>query len=85
MQYCEPIEGCLGWQEQTWIPLQQRLQDIASAGINFLLNSPRWLVPMANWKRIRLAVTVSCYQSWIPLPEAEAASLEEEYRDLKAG
>src|SRR6266404_2658836 len=85
MQYCDPIEGCLGWQEQTWIPLQQRLQDIGFRWDKFLAEQPAVVGSDGELERIRIAVT----DVLLPILDSrfqklKLLQLEEEYRDLKS-
>jgi len=57
MQYCESIEDCLGWQEHTWFPLQQRLEDVGFRWDKFLAEQPAVVGTDGELARIHSAVT----------------------------
>jgi hypothetical protein len=40
MQFCDAIEDCLSWHEQTWLPLQQQLEDLGFRWEKFLAEQP---------------------------------------------
>jgi very-short-patch-repair endonuclease len=84
MQYCDAIEDCLGWQERTWIPLQQKLQDLGFRWDKFLAEQPAVLGPEGELARIGTAVTGAL----LPILDSRfkrlrLLQLEEERRDLK--
>ena len=85
MQYCDAIEACLDWQELTWLPLQQRLEDIGFRWDKFLAEQPAVVGSEGELIRIGKAVTEmllpildSCFK------KLRLVQLEEEHRDLKA-
>jgi very-short-patch-repair endonuclease len=85
MQYCDSIEDCLGWQEHTWLPLQQRLDDIGFRWDKFLAEQPAIVGPEGELKRIGTAVT----DALMPILDSRfkklrLLQLEEETRVLKS-
>jgi very-short-patch-repair endonuclease len=84
MQYCESIEDCLGWQEHTWFPLQQRLEDAGFRWDKFLAEQPAVVGPDGELARIHIAVT----DALLPILDSrfkklKLLQLEEEFLDLK--
>jgi len=84
MQYCDAIEGCLGWQEDTWLPLQGRLEDLNFRWEKFLAEQPA--VVGADGELIRLHIAVT--EALLPILDSRfkklrLLQLEEEFRDLK--
>jgi very-short-patch-repair endonuclease len=84
MQYCDAIEDCLGWQERTWIPLQQKLRNLGFRWDKFLAEQPAVLGPEGELARIGTAVTGAL----LPILDSRykrlrLLQLEEEHRDLK--
>ncbi len=85
MQYCDSIEDCLGWQEHTWLPLQQRLGDIGFRWDKFLAEQPAVVGSDGELARIHIAVT----DALLPILDSRfkklrLLQLEEEFRDLKS-
>jgi very-short-patch-repair endonuclease len=85
MQYCDSIEDCLGWQEHTWLPLQQRLEDIGFRWDKFLAEQPAVVGSDGELRRIGIAVT----DALLPILDSrfkklKLLQLEEEFRDLKS-
>jgi len=85
MQYCDSIEDCLVWQERTWLPLQQRLEDIGFRWDKFLAEQPAVVGSDGELTRIHLAVT----DALLPILDSRfkklrLLQLEEEFRDLKS-
>jgi very-short-patch-repair endonuclease len=85
MQYCESIEDCLGWQEHTWLPLQQRLEDSGFRWDKFLAEQPAVVGSDGELARIRIAVR----DALLPILDSRfkklrLLELEEEFRDLKS-
>ena len=85
MQYCDTIEACLVWQERTWLPLQQRLEDIGFRWDKFLAEQPAVVGSDGELTRIHLAVT----DALLPILDSRfkklrLLQLEEEFRDLKS-
>ena len=85
MQYCDSIEDCLGWQEHTWLPLQQRLEDSGFRWDKFLAEQPAVVGSDGELARIRIAVT----DALVPILDSRYKKLrllerEEEFRDLKS-
>jgi very-short-patch-repair endonuclease len=85
MQYCDSIEDCLIWQERTWLPLQQRLEDIGFRWDKFLAEQPAVVGSDGELTRIHFAVT----DALLPILDSRfkklrLLQLEEEFRDLKS-
>jgi very-short-patch-repair endonuclease len=85
MQYCDSIEDCLGWQEHTWLPLQQRLEDIGFRWDKFLAEQPAVVGSAGELARIHVAVM----NALLPILDSRfkklrLLQLEEEFRDLKS-
>jgi very-short-patch-repair endonuclease len=85
MQYCGSIEDCLGWQEHTWLPLQQRLEDSGFRWDKFLAEQPAVVGSDGELARIHIAVT----DALLPIldfrfKKLRLLQLEEEFRDLKS-
>jgi very-short-patch-repair endonuclease len=85
MQYCDSIEDCLGWQEHTWLPLQQRLEDIGFRWDKFLAEQSAVVGSDGELARIHIAVT----DVLLPILDSRfkklrLLQLEEEFRDLKS-
>jgi len=84
MQYCDSIEQCLDWQKNTWLPLQQQLEDLGFRWEKFLAEQPPVVGPEGELARIHMAVT----ESLLPVLDSRfkklrLLQLEEEFRDLK--
>jgi hypothetical protein len=84
IQYCDSIEDCLGWQEHTWRPLQQRLQDVGFRWDKLLAEQPAVIGSDGELTRIGNAVT----QALLPILDSrfkklKLLELEEEFHDLK--
>ncbi|HVH50258.1 MAG TPA: hypothetical protein VM781_01225, partial [Candidatus Bathyarchaeia archaeon] len=84
MQYCDSIEDCLSWQERTWLPLQQRLEDIGFRWEKFLAEQPAVVGSEGELTRIGIAVS----EALLPILDSRfkklrLLQLEEEFRDLK--
>ncbi len=84
MQYCDTIENCLDWQEHTWIPLQQKLQDLGFRWEKMLAEQPAVLGPEGELARIEKAVT----ETLLPILDSRfkklrLLELEEERSELK--
>ncbi|MGB7280612.1 MAG: AAA domain-containing protein [Candidatus Acidiferrum sp.] len=84
MQYCDSIEGCLVWQERTWLPLQKQLEDAGFGWDNFLAEQPAIVGSDGELTRIHLAVI----EALLPILDSRfkklrLLQLEEEFRDLK--
>jgi very-short-patch-repair endonuclease len=85
MQYCDAIEDCLNWQEHTWLPLQQRLEDVGFRWDKFLAEQPAVVGSDGELARIRIAVT----DGLLPILDSrfkklKLLQLEEEFRELKS-
>ncbi|MGB7847655.1 MAG: AAA domain-containing protein, partial [Candidatus Acidiferrum sp.] len=85
IQFCASIEDCLGWQEHTWLPLQQRLEDIGFRWDKFLAEQPAVVGSDGELVRIYIAVT----ETLLPILDSRykklrLLQLEEEYRELKS-
>ena len=85
MQYCDSIEDCLGWQERTWFPVQQRLEDSGFRWEKFLAEQPAVVGFDGELTRIHIAVT----DALLPILDSrfkklKLLQLEEESRDLKS-
>lgn len=85
MQYSDSIEDCLSWQERTWLPLQQRLEDMGFRWDKFLAEQPPVVGGDGELKRIERAVT----DALLPILDSrfkrlKLLQLEEEFRDLKS-
>lgn len=85
MQFCDPIEQCLDWQKNTWLPLQQQLEDLGFRWDKFLAEQPAVVGPEGELVRIHLAVT----DALLPILDSRfkklrLLQLEEEFRDLKS-
>jgi len=84
MQYCDSMEDCLVWQERTWLPLQERLEDIGFRWNRFLAERPAVVGSEGELARIHIAVN----QVLLPILDSrfkklKLLELEEEFRDLK--
>jgi very-short-patch-repair endonuclease len=84
IQYCDSIEDCLGWQEHTWRPLQQQLQDVGFRWDKLLAEQPAVIGSDGELTRIGNAVT----QALLPILDSRFKKLklleiEEEFHDLK--
>jgi very-short-patch-repair endonuclease len=85
MQFCDAIEQCLNWQKNTWLPLQQQLEDLGFQWDKFLAERPAVVGSEGELARIHLAVT----DALLPILESlfkklRLLQLEEEFRDLKS-
>src|SRR6266849_3738456 len=85
MQYCDSIEDCLGWQEHTWLPLQQRLEDIGFRWDKFLTEQPAVVGSDGELTRVHMGVC----DALLPILDSrfkklKLLQLEEEFRDLKS-
>jgi len=84
MQFCDAIEDCLSWHEQTWLPLQQQLEDLGFRWEKFLAEQPA--VVGADGELLRIGKAVA--QSLLPILDSRfkklrLLQLEAEHRDLK--
>ena len=84
VQFCDPIEDCLGWHQHTWLPLQQQLEDLGFRWEKFLSEQPAVVGSDGELIRIGLAVT----DSLSPILESRfkklrLMQLSEEVRELK--
>jgi very-short-patch-repair endonuclease len=84
MQFCDAIEGCLSWHEQTWLPLQQQLEDLGFRWEKFLAEQPA--VVGADGELLRIGKAVA--HSLLPILDSRFKKLrllhlEGEHRDLK--
>jgi very-short-patch-repair endonuclease len=85
IQFCDSIEDCLGWQRRTWLPLQQRLDDIGFLWDKFLAEQPAVVGADGELTRIHIAVT----DALLPILDSrfkklKLLELEEEFRNLKS-
>jgi len=85
MQYCDALEDCLGWHEQTWMPLHEHLKDLDFKWDKFLAEQPA--VVGAHGELVRIGKAVN--DSLLPILESrikkqKLLQIEEELRDLKA-
>jgi very-short-patch-repair endonuclease len=85
MQFCDSIEQCLDWQKNTWLSLQQQLEDLGFRWEKFLAEQPAVVGPEGELARIHLAVT----DALLPILDSRfkklrLLQLEEEFRDLKS-
>jgi len=84
LQFCDAIEDCLGWHEETWLPLQRELEDLGFRWEKFLAEQPAVVGSDGELVRIGRAVR----QSLLPILDSRfkklrLAQLEAEHRDLK--
>src|SRR5882672_6131064 len=84
MQFCDAIEDCLGWHEQTWLPLQQQLEDLGFRWEKFLAEQPA--VVGADGELLRIGKAVA--HALLPILDSRfkklrLLQLEGEHRDLK--
>src|SRR5262249_53181466 len=84
MQYCDSIDDCLSWQERTWLPLQQRLEDIGFRWEKFLAEQPAVVGSEGELSRLGSAVS----EALLPILDSRfkklrLMQLEEEFRELK--
>src|SRR6266404_4542222 len=84
MQFCDAIEDCLSWHEQTWLPLQQQLEDLSFRWEKFLAEQPA--VVGADGELLRIGKAVA--HSLLPILDSRfkklrLLQLEAEHRDLK--
>ena len=84
IQFCDPIEDCLRWQERTWLPLQQQLEDLGFRWEKFLAEQPAVVGSEGELIRIGLAVT----DSLSPILDSrfkklKLLQLNEELRELR--
>jgi len=85
MQYCDSIVDCLDWQQRTWRPLQQRLEDAGFRWDKFLAEQPAVVGPEGELARIHIAVS----EALLPILDSrfkklKLLQLEEEFRELKS-
>src|SRR5882762_2235007 len=85
MQYCDSIVDCLDWQQRTWRPLQQRLEDAGFRWDKFLAEQPAVVGPEGELARIPIAVS----EALLPILDSrfkklKLLQLEEEFRELKS-
>jgi len=84
MQFCDAIENCLGWHEQTWLPLQQQLEDLGFRWEKFLAEQPPVVGADGGLVRIGKAVNQSLLCALDSrYRKLKLLQLEEEIRDLK--
>ncbi len=84
MQFCDAIEDCLSWHEQTWLPLQQQLEDLGFRWEKFLAEQPA--VVGADGELVRIGKAVA--HALLPILDSRFKKLrllrlEAEHRDLK--
>jgi very-short-patch-repair endonuclease len=84
MQFCDAIEDCLSWHEQTWLPLQQQLEDLGFRWEKFLAEQPA--VVGADGELVRIGKAVA--HALLPILDSRfkklrLLQLEAEHRDLK--
>src|SRR6266852_9531386 len=84
MQFCDAIEDCLSWHEQTWLPLQQQLEDLGFRWEKFLAEQPA--VVGADGELVRIGKAVA--DSLLPILDSRfkklrLLQLEGEHRELK--
>jgi very-short-patch-repair endonuclease len=84
MQFCDSIEACLNWHAQTWLPLQQQLEDLGLRWEKFLAEQPP--VVGADGELVRLGRAVA--NSLLPILDSrykklKLLQLEEEAREFK--
>jgi very-short-patch-repair endonuclease len=84
MQYCDSIEDCLNWQEGTWVPLRQRLEDAGFRWDKFLAEQPPVVGGDGELRRIGRAVTDVLTVLYSRFKKLKRLQLEEEFRDLKS-
>ena len=85
MQYCDSIVDCLDWQQRTWRPLQQRLEDLGFRWDRFLAEQPAVVGPEGELARIHIAVSEALLPILNPrFKKLRLLQLEEEWRDLKS-
>jgi very-short-patch-repair endonuclease len=85
MQFCDAIEGCLGWHAHTWLPLQRQMIDFGFRWEKFLAEQPA--VVGADGELVRIGRAVN--DELLPILDSrfkklKLLQLEEELRDLKA-
>ena len=84
MQFCDSLEQCLDWQKNTWLPLQQQLEDLGFRWDKFIAEQPAIVGPEGELARIHLAVTdVLLLILDSRFKKLRLLQLEEELRDLK--
>ena len=84
IQFCDPIEDCLRWQERTWLPLQQQLEDLGFRWEKFLAEQPA--VVGSDGELIRIGLAVTDFLSPIldsRFKKLKLLQLNEELRELK--
>ena len=84
MQFCDAIEDCLSWHEQTWLPIQQQLEDLGFRWEKFLAEQPA--VVGADGELVRIGKAVS--HSLLPILDSRfkklrLLQLEGEHSGLK--
>src|SRR6266481_5785978 len=84
MQFCDAIEDCPSWHEQTWLPLQQQLEDLGFRWEKCLAEQPA--VVGADGELLRIGKAVA--HSLLPMLDSRfkklrLLQLEAEHRDLK--
>jgi very-short-patch-repair endonuclease len=85
MQYCDAIEDCLGWQQLTWHPLEQRMSDIGFRWEKLLAEQPAVIGSDGELTRTGKAVVnglLPVFQS--RFKKLTLVRLEGELRELKA-
>src|SRR5215469_11192217 len=84
MQYCYSIEDCLGWQDRTWGPLEQRMSDVGFRWGKLLAEQPAVIGRDGELKRIGKAVTDGLQPVFDSrFKKLRLLQLEEELRELK--
>src|SRR4029077_16637303 len=84
IQFCDPIEDCLRWQERTWLPLQQQLEDLGFRWEKFLAEQPA--VVGSDGELIRIGLAVTDFLSPIldsRFKKLKLLQLNEELRELR--
>jgi very-short-patch-repair endonuclease len=84
MQYCYSIEDCLGWQDRTWGPLEQRMSDVGFRWEKLLAEQPAVIGRDGELTRIGKAVTDGLQPVFDSrFKKLRLLQLEEELRELK--
>src|SRR5216684_3779006 len=84
IQFCDPIEDCLRWQEHTWLPLQQQLEDLGFRWEKFLAEQPA--IVGSDGELIRIGVAVTDFLSPIldsRFKKLKLLQLNEELNELR--
>ncbi|PYX92378.1 MAG: hypothetical protein DMG67_07080, partial [Acidobacteria bacterium] len=57
IQFCSPIEDCLGWHENIWVPLQQELESLGFCWERFMAQQPVCIGAYGELVRLERAAT----------------------------